>query len=141
MKSIRMLAIAVVVLGLSTIAGATTFDLFVVNRGGNTVSFTLPASPTPTGTDAACVANLPPEFCISGVTATAPTFLLSTFDQTSLPDGGAITVTITQVVPEPSSLVLLGTGVLVLAAFLWRIVRKREASGSLRGGSRQTPPA
>jgi hypothetical protein len=30
----------------------------------------LPASPTPTGTDAACPSNFPPEFCISGVTTT-----------------------------------------------------------------------
>jgi hypothetical protein len=166
MKSIRMFAVAVVFMGLASIAGASPLDLFTIIGGGNTVSFTLPGSPTPTGTDAACPANLPPEFCISGVTATvngvtetgdvveffdisqlgglallsggafpplvdtigaqlysgpvtSPTFLLGTFDQTSFLDGGAITVTISQV-PEPVSLVLLGSGVLGGVGFLRR---------------------
>ncbi len=63
----------------------------------------------------------------SSTRVTAPTFLLGTFDQTSFLDGAAVTVTISQVVPEPSSLVLLGSGVLGLAT----VLRRRVSGGRL----------
>jgi hypothetical protein len=147
---------------------AETFDQFTVTAGPDTTTFTLPASPTPSGTNAACIADLPPEFCISDVTVSVngvaetgntleffdisqlgglavtgpgggigfidtvgaqlysgnvstPTFLLGTFDQTNFADGSSATVTISQVTPEPGSLVLLGSGMLGLVA----IVRRR----------------
>ena len=172
----RLLAFSAVFLfvSLPPAARGDAVDLFAITSGGNIATFTLPASPTPTGTDAACIADLPPEFCISGVTVvvnglaqtgntleffdisqlgglavtsgdvglpfidtigaqlysgpvTAPTFLLGTFDQTSFLDGTAVTVTISQVVPEPSSLVLLGSGVLGLAT----VLRRRVSGGRL----------
>ena len=70
MKSIRVLSAVVIFLGLCSTARAIPIDLFVVSGPGTTVTFLLPASPTPTGTDLACPAALPPEFCISGVTTT-----------------------------------------------------------------------
>jgi hypothetical protein len=51
---------------------------------------------------------------------TMPTCLLGTFDQTSFADGSDITVAISQVTLEPSSLVLFGSGALGLVAALRR---------------------
>jgi hypothetical protein len=163
MLASSLVSLAVLVLA-SPAARATTMDQFTLMSGTDTVVFTLPSSPTPTGTDFDCQAQLPPQFCISGVSAlvngiaetgdtleffdlsqegglafsnggpfplfdslgeqlysgpvTAPTFLLGMFDQISFPDGGAVTVTITEVTPEPSSLVLLGSGLVAVAGML-----------------------
>jgi|SRR5271168_1330286 len=154
-------------------ARADSMDGFTITYGTNVATFTLPASPIPTGTDTACIADLPPEFCISDVTVTVngvaetgntleffdasqggglavtpegtlvpfidtgvaqlysgdvstPTFLLGTFDQTSFLDGSSVTVVIT---PEPSSLVLLGSGALGLVAALRRRVSSSRFVG------------
>src|SRR5260370_30117937 len=65
----RLLAFSAVFLfvSLPPAARADAVDQCTITSGGNIATFTLPASPTPTGTDAACIADLPPEFCISGV--------------------------------------------------------------------------
>ena|SRR5438067_1557711 len=70
MKCLLAFAAVFLSVGLSQTARAADLDLFTITSEGSVVTFTLPASPTPTGTDAACPADLPPEFCISGVTAT-----------------------------------------------------------------------
>jgi hypothetical protein len=153
----RPIAFAAVVLffvSLLPAARADSMDGFTITYGSNVATFTLPASPIPTGTNSECLSNFPPEFCISdvtvvvngvaetgntveffditeagGVAVTAegetvsfistggaqlysgdvsmPTFLVGTFDQTSFIDGSDVTVAIS---PEPSSLVLFGSG-------------------------------
>ena len=59
-------------------------------------------------------------FTVSGTT---PTLLTGTFAVTDLQDNAPYTITISSVTPEPSSIALLGTGMLGLAG----VVRKRFA--------------
>jgi hypothetical protein len=68
MKRLITLAAVLFFVSLAPAARADNMAAFTITYGSNVATFTLPASPIPTGTNAACLSNFPPEFCISDVT-------------------------------------------------------------------------
>src|SRR6266436_1737072 len=119
------LVLAVFTLFSATPAQADTIDNFTYQAEGNTFTWQLPSSPTILASDflpglafgipdVAYAENDIPQ------NPASPTFLTGTFCLTDFSSGGAdgipATLTITSV-PEPSSLMLLGTGMLALLGF------------------------
>ncbi len=70
MKRLITFAAVLFFASLPSAALADSMDGFTILYGSNVATFTLPASPIPTGTNAECLSNFPPEFCISDVTVT-----------------------------------------------------------------------
>jgi hypothetical protein len=68
MKRLITFAAVLFFVALPSVARADTMDGFTITYGGNVATFTLPESPVPTGTNAECLSDFPPEFCISDVT-------------------------------------------------------------------------